>query len=448
MSDIFEYKSFLFEDSRHRLVLNYKTTRDAREYELQEVFTFSTSLPDCYEVNQLARALHLACGISYYKTFMPSVIVQPYQFSQAEADFWNEVFRGGLGEFLYINKLNPAGLAKFNPQPGISYETNEPLDLNQTALLGIGGGKDSIVAGELLKSLDQVGLSGFVLSSGDAVGQSQAVAETMGVDLLVISRQLDKKLIELQKSPGAYSGHIPISLIFALTGCLLAVAQNSRYVIVANEASSSLPTAQWAGSPVNHQWSKSESFEKSLQDYLHENVSVSLDYFSAIRPLGSVAVAKIFAKIASKYFEKFTSDNYVFRVDPSKRPNSRWSLESPKTLSSFILLAPWLNQDEMLKIFGRNMLNEPTLSKLFLELLGLVGEPPLDCVGTPSELQASLTEVINQKKWLGSALLNLPELSNLNSQNLEAMSKTLGIEHFPESYQLKAKLNAKIMELI
>ena len=100
-------------------------------------------------------------------------------------------------------------------------------------------------------------------------------------------------------------------------------------------------------------------------------------------------------------------------MNPNERPDARWSLESPKSLSSFILLSPWLTKEAMLRIFGRNFLDESSLNVLFLELLGIQGEPPLDCVGTPDELRASLTATINQGTWRGSALLELPELASL-----------------------------------
>lgn len=126
-----------------------------------------------------------------------------------------------------------------------------------------------------------------------------------------------------------------------------------------------------------------------MQAYIHSYVSADLWYFSAIRPLSSVAVTKLFSKLP-QYYEKFTSDNYAFRIDASKRPNERWSLESPKSLSSFILLSAWLSEQDLLKVFGKNFLAEPSLEPMFFKLTGIDGDQPLDCVGTPEELRASL----------------------------------------------------------
>ncbi len=431
MPDSFSYDSFSVSDDRLSVSLMYTVGHDGTLHHLTETFSFSLALPDCYEVDQVLRALHLACGISYYKIFMPPELSQPYAMDESEAAFWNGVFRGGLGEFLYVNKLDPAGLAKFTAQDGKDFENDsqEIMPLKPSALLGIGGGKDSIVAGEALKKIG-VAIEGFVMATGEALGQTKDVATVMGVPLQVVGRVLDKQLLDLQDLPGAHKGHIPVSLIFALVGSLLALANGSAYVVVANEDSASTPRTTWAGEPVNHQWSKSIEFEGALQVYLHSHVSPDLTYFSAIRPLGSVGVAKVFAKLP-QYFEVFTSDNFVFRIDPAKRPNARWSLESPKSLSSFILLTPWLTIPEALRIFGQNFLDVADLRDLFLALIGIQGEAPLDCVGTAEELAASIVALKQQGKWQGSALTSLPEISNLQAPELLSMTGLSQNQRFP-----------------
>jgi hypothetical protein len=428
MSDSFTYRTFELSADRKTVALSYSLEHGG-SHTLTETFTFAIPLSDTYETARLLRALHLACGISYYKMFMPPVIAHPYEMGESEAFFWNEVFRGGLGEFLYVNKLDPARLAAFSAQEGLVTEQSERTSFIAGAVLGIGGGKDSILAGEALKKAG-VPLEGFVMATGEALGQAGEVAKVMGVPLHVIGRQLDKQLLELQEQPGAYKGHIPISLIFGLVGSLLAAAKGISYAVVANERSASTPQTEWQGQAVNHQWSKSSAFEAAFQNYLHAHVSENLTYFSAIRPLGSVGVAKAFAKLP-QYFEVFTSDNFVFRMDPAKRPNSRWSLESPKSLSSFILLSPWLDEDAMRRIFGINFFEKTELKDLFLSLVGIKGNPPLDCVGTPPELAASLAKTLEQGKWQGSPLLDLPEMIDLSAEPLEQFTAMSDDQHFP-----------------
>lgn len=407
MLDSFTYTGYLIDNDLRTVHFHYQIFHGTEVYELSETLVFPVELHVENTSNAL-RALHLALGISYYKTFLPPTILHPYAMDQAEADFWNTVWQHGLGEFLYVNKLKPEVLARFHATGGAPLESTTIGTVHsQAAILGIGGGKDSAVAGELLKEL-QVPTKGFVMATGEQLGQTEAVAQAMGVDLLVVQRQLDAMLLELQEMPGAYKGHVPISLIFGLVGCALALNCESAYVVVANESSASTPRIEWEGSSVNHQWSKSFTFEQMLQDYIRQYISMQTYYFSIIRQLSSVAVAKLFAAYP-QYYEVFTSDNYVFRIDPAKRPNGRWSLESPKSLSSFILLAPWIDEKTMERIFGTNFLDKEELEPLFLSLIGLRGDPPLDCVGTAEELALSLRLVRAQDKFHKSALMKLAD---------------------------------------
>lgn len=404
---VFEYKHFLLSDNRKEVVFYFSIQKNGESFDLQESYEFDVALPDNLETYRLLRALHLACGISYYKIFVCSDIEHPYAMSTREANFWNTIFKNGLGEFLYVNKLDPSLIAQFSPQEGQDTKTTIRANLINKALLGIGGGKDSAVAGELLKSL-RIPVDGFVMATGSASGQTVPVARVMKINLHMVKRTLDPQLQGLQKRQGAYMGHIPVSLLFALTGSLVAIALKSKYVVVANESSASIPHIEWAGNKINHQYSKSFEFEVMLQKYLQDFVSKDLIYFSAIRPLSSVAVAKMFARYP-QYFKVFTSDNYGFRVDASKRPDTRWSLQSPKSLSSFILMSAWLSDDQLLAIFGRNFLNEASLEPLFLRLVGIEGEPPLDCVGTPQELRASLGQAFKHGSCIDSALMAVAE---------------------------------------
>jgi hypothetical protein len=310
-----------------------------------------------------------------------------------------------LGQFLYDNSLTADRLARFTAQDGQQFDGPAAGGEAKGALLGIGGGKDSIVAGELLKDLG-LPLSGFVMATGEALGQAGAVAQAMNIPLQAVARRLDTRLSEVGKAPDAYHGHVPISLIFALAGTALATATETAYVVVANEASASIPQLEHDGQTVNHQWSKSFEAEQAIQQYVRRLVDPRVTYFSAVRQLTSVGVAKLFANYP-QYFEIFTSDNTVFRVDPARRPSGRWSLESPKSLSSYVLLAPWLKDADVQRIFGIDFLNEASLKQLFLEMTGTEGHPPLDCVGTPEELTLSVNLLARDRRYSDKALMRL-----------------------------------------
>lgn len=416
----FIYENILLDEARRVVSFVYRIETDEEEFQLTEKVTFASTLPDNPTIDRHLRALHLALGISYYKIFVPPKIDHAYRMDEKEAVFWNIVFRHGLGEFLYKNNLPASKLARFTAQKGsVIPDNSDSVEWKQRALLGIGGGKDSIVAGELLKEI-ALPVSGFVLATGTHQGLARNVAKTMRVELHGIEREIDPLLLELNRREGAFNGHIPISLIFALSGCLLAASRGDKYVVVANEASASIPQVEHEGEAVNHQWSKSFDFETLFQDYVHGYLSVQLHYFSAIRPLSSVAVAKIFARYPN-YFSVFTSDNSHFKMNRETRKHPRWSHDSPKTLSSFILLSPWIDPSTLIEAFGGNYLEQQDLSQLLLDLLGKGEKPVLDCVGTPHELRLCLSIASSNKAYATSSLVNYARNQGLLMDDIDAM---------------------------
>jgi len=437
---LFVYKDVKLSEDRKTVSFDYEIKTDEQSFELSEKLHFPKELPTGSVVDRLLRSLHLALGISYYKSFLPPEIDHAYFMDSEEAEFWNTIFEKGLGEFLYKNNISTDRLAKFASNNGpLKPGSQDDIGWNNNALLGIGGGKDSIVAGELLKKAN-ISVDGFVLATNKNEGQARPVADKMNLDLLAINREIDPKILEINKLDDAMNGHVPISLIFALTGCLLATTSGSKYVIVANESSASIPQIN----EVNHQWSKSLEFERLFQAYIHTQISPELHYTSVIRPLSSVAVSKIFSRHPG-YFEVFSSDNSHFKINNDQQ-NPRWSQDSPKSLSSFILLAPWLDDESLIRIFSKNLLDLEDLKELFLSLLGANDKPVLDCVGTPSELRVCLSMLASQNRLEQSALMRLAEENSMLDQNYEEnMQKTLVIS---DEHAIPQELADKIIPII
>jgi len=400
-------------------------------------------------IDHLLTALHIGLGISYYKLFLPPRFeMGSLHLSASDADFWNEVYLMGLGEFLYVNKLGPDRVARFSAI-GDSPAVTSPARGASKAILALGGGKDSIVAGELLRALS-LEQSAFVLGTGEHPGQTAAIAKDMGLELFGVNRTLDPLLLELNTRGDTYNGHVPISMVFALCGLVVAAATGAKYMVVGNEATASLPNTEWEGLSVNHQWSKSFAFEKALQAYVTSSISPDLWYFSAIRPFSSVAVAKLFSRYP-KYLADFTSCNRVFLMDPAKRPKGHWCTECAKCLSSFIILAPWLDESTLVSLFTKNMLDDTAQIPQFLALTGIEGHKPLDCVGSEEEMILSLNLLARQGKFTGSALMRIGQERGLirdgDWQATLKASLEVGGEHsFPP--ELSDKLLGKMKELL
>src|SRR4029450_9574580 len=67
---------------------------------------------------------------------------------------------------------------------------------------------------------------------------------------------------------------------------------------------------------------------------------------------------------------------------------SEWCGKCSKCAFTFLTLFPFMPEQELVAIFGRNLLDDETLLTTFLELAGLEGTKPLECVGLADETLA------------------------------------------------------------
>ncbi|MDW8479247.1 MAG: endonuclease domain-containing protein [Xanthomonadales bacterium] len=300
------------------------------------------------------RLLHLIAGVSYYKAFAPArieVAGQPPDPALAAA--LEEIYVEGLAEFAFRNGIELAGAVRF-PASGAVPAPPPPCPLPRRALVPLGGGKDSLVALELLKAAGEPLLAVWVGRSALIA----ACAERAGVPALAIERELAPELFELNRQ-GALNGHVPVTAIHSAILTVAALLYGADAIVFANERSADLPTRVAGGRAVNHQWSKSLRFETLFRELLRRRVAGELEYFSLLRGWTELAVARRFARLP-QYFEVFSSCNRNFRI-LGTRPASRWCGECPKCHFVFLALAPFLPKPTLCAIFGRNLLDEEAL---------------------------------------------------------------------------------------
>jgi UDP-N-acetylmuramoylalanine-D-glutamate ligase len=387
----FNFLTYTFSPKSLEIKFSYEITFSNRA---PLSFTETITLPEASQKiggEALARffePLHLILGISYYKLYCPKKITLPYALSKEQAEFWNTVYRKGLGEFSYRNHIDPKQIAKFPFKK--TGATPVRVSTSNGILLGIGGGKDSIVAAELLRDFP---VTTFLVETERRDLISENVMRVLGYPSLSINRKLDPKIFE--HHPGSYNGHIPISAIFAFLGILSSALYGYNYFAVANEHSSNFGNITWKGEIINHQWSKSAEFETLFQEYTRAFITPDITYTSVLRQFYEIRVAKLFAQ-QEKYFPIFSSCNRNFRVH-TDRPAMLWCGECPKCAYVFLLLAPYLSKEKLTDIFGKNLLNEKSLIPLFADILGFGSMKPFDCVGTFEESQAAL--YLASKNW-------------------------------------------------
>lgn len=401
---VFHFCGYDFDVKNKKIAFNYRiefSNRASLQFTETIILPYIPRNTKQTSLRKFLEPLHIVLGISYYKLYCPPHITTPFLLSREQADFWNTVYKKGLGEFLYKNKLNPEQLAKFPHSKMKVYPAR--IKTHDRALLGIGGGKDSIVAAELLKNFN---ITSFLVETQRKDVISERISHAIGRGLLKIQRILDPMLFE--KHEGAYNGHIPISAVYAFLGLLSAALYEYKYVIVANEQSSNFGNLRYHGEVINHQWSKSAEFEILLQEYTRKYITPDITYFSILRRFYEIRIAQMFAE-HKNYFSLFTSCNRSFSVF-KERSDSLWCGECPKCAFAFLILAPFLGKKELLGIFQKNLFAKDSLVPLFQNLLGFGKLKPFDCVGTFEEAQASL--FLSSKKFKNDVVVKafLPKI--------------------------------------
>ncbi len=348
-------------------------------------------------VQRALRLLHLIAGVSYYKAGVPDqVCIDGYAIDAATAALVEDIYLNGLGEFAYRNGLNLRGRFRL-PADGEAFAA-PAVGLREHALVAIGGGKDSLVSIEALRGLG-------IAETVTWIGGSQlirACAERTGLPTLNIGRALAPELFELNRQ-GAWNGHIPVTAVNSAIMVLAALLQGVDQVVFSNERSASYGSQIPGTGEVNHQWSKGWAFEQAFGEHLEKHVAADLHYYSLLRPLSELAVARQFAR--SDYYDAhFSSCNRNFHI-LGERPVNRWCGVCPKCHFVFLALAPFMPKPRLVAIFGRNLLDDPEQAGGFDALLEFQDHKPFECVGEGRESRAAMATLAARPEWAEDALV-------------------------------------------
>lgn len=336
------------------------------------------------DLDAFLKPLFIIIGISYYKLYLPKKVTLPFELDKDQAEFWNSVYRNGLGELIYQNKLDPKNIAKFPYSKKKIKHHLVSMDSSNHVLLGIGGGKDSIVAAELLKE-NKIPTTSFLIETQKTYDHLDMTIKAIGNPVVKVSRYLDPKIFE--KYEGSFDGHIPISAIYAFVALVVSAMYGYKYVAVANEYGSNFGNIKYKGQEINHQWSKTSQFESSLQEYTSKFITKDITYFSALRQFNEIRIVEMFSRY-KKYFHIFTSCNRNFSINKHKN-KTLWCGECPKCHFVFLMLSAFLSKEELLDIFGQNLFADEKNLQMFKDLIGIGDMKPFDCVGTFEESRAA-----------------------------------------------------------
>ena len=343
------------------------------------------------------RLLHLVAGVSYYKAAVPGQIrIEGEPIDAATATLLATVYLNGLGEFAYRNGLDLRDRIRF-PHSGEAPPA-PTLGLREHALVAIGGGKDSLVSIEALRAS---GVSQTVTWIGGSQLIAACAAQT-GLPTLSIERQLAPQLFDYNRQ-GAWNGHIPVTAVNSAILAFAAVVLGVDQVVFSNEHSASYGSLIPGTGEVNHQWSKGWAFESAFGEHLRSHVAADLKYYSLLRPLSELAVARQFAR-SDRYDAHFSSCNRNFHI-LGDRPTSRWCGVCPKCHFVFLALAPFMPKPRLVGIVGRNLLDDAAQQGGFDALLEYGDHKPFECVGEGRESRAAMAALAHRPEWREDALV-------------------------------------------
>lgn len=325
--------------------------------------------------------------VSYWKAFCsPKVIIKPFALREKQIEFFKKLYYNGLGEFFYVNGINISQEEFMTIEnANNTYTSPQNFETFDQYIVPIGGGKDSVVTLDLLMSANR-DVVPFIINPRGATTECCLKAGFSQEETLICKRVIDAHLLELN-SQGCLNGHTPFSAMLAFTTLLISAISKRKYIALSNEDSASESTVK--GSEVNHQYSKSLEFENDFRNYVSEFISQDFYYFSFLRPLSELHIAKLFSKL-----------NYqsVFKSCNAGSKQNIWCGKCPKCLFAFIILSPFVSKEELINIFSKNLFEDKDLEEYFLQLCGERRTKPFECVGTVSEVRAALALCLRNRR--------------------------------------------------
>ena len=422
--ETFIFENYVFDEGKKTLELQYSLDQAVK---FTETYSFNFDFEPDFNRDALERAafgLFMMAGVSYYKTYLPDRIeLNKGSLDESQKGFFAKTYRKGLGEFFYRNQLDPNQSVHFPVNNSASPKPIRMINLRGN-LLPIGGGKDSVVAAEIL-SAEGEDFATWTVGQSDKLN---VLLKRIGHDHLAVDRKIDPRLIELN-AQGGFNGHIPITAIVSFGAICSSILTNRKNVIFAIERSSGEGNLTYRDAEINHQYSKTLEFERDLRQYVSRYISPDLEYFSLLRPLSELRIAEILARVGiEKYRGTFSSCNRSYRQNQEQ---ILWCGRCPKCAFVFLILAPFVSKTNLTSLFnGENLFAVPELAETYDELVGLTGYKPFECVG---EIKENRQAVV-----MARATGNYPELSRFAFTDSGFDYRQLGASVMPKT--LKKKL--------
>ncbi len=323
---------------------------------------------------------------SYWKSTCSSKIeIRAGYLSKEQIRWWKDLIIKGMGQFFYENRID------FSQRNFLKITTSKKgdykgvnLKLKNRFIIPMGEGKDSIVTLESLKNKKEVNC--FIANPTKAHFKILKIAKIKNP--ILIERKMDSTLLKLNRE-GYLNGHTPITAVNSLLAVFCGVLFNFRNIALSCERSANEGNVKYLNKIINHQYSKSFEFEQKFINYSKKYLVKDINYFSFLRPLYEIQIAKIFSSLP-QYFSVFLSCNEAQKTHSgTKRPTYKWCCACSKCLFIWTILYPFIKETKMEKVFGENLFKKKSLLPIMQELIGEKGFIPFECVGTQRESLAA-----------------------------------------------------------
>jgi len=414
----FTYLGFEVDEAADTLICRYglDDLRFAETFALPHGGSWS---PSAYEA---ARFVHLFAGVSYFKAGAPPEIdLADTPMRPGDRDLLEAFYLDGLGEFAFRNGISLAGTRIVG---GVDVSGPVPARLDPgRPLVPFGGGIDSLVTVDAVTRVHDDAALFVVHRAGDPFEAIERAAGATGLPVLRVARELDHQILR-PADPGRFlNGHVPITGVLSAVAVLTAVLHGRGSVVMSNEWSASRGNLVHEGRVVNHQYSKSEDFERRFRAALTVALQPPVDYFSLLRARSELWVAQRFA--ALEHFHPVVhSCNRAFHLAADER-QSQWCGECEKCCFIDLILSPFMHRSQLEEIFsGREPLADPRLLPTFRDLLGTSeGRKPFECVGDVDECRSAAVLALERSERADDdvlrtlvADLSAPERSDARAQ--------------------------------
>jgi len=339
------------------------------------------------------------------------IIIQGSSFSEKQIKFWKDFYLKVASQFFFLNQIPfkyAAEIVFENVASENKYLNSWKVEKNK-AILGIGGGKESLTSFGLLKKTN-LDLSLLRVPEKDLkVGKDMVDKLTVGH----LKEELDPnaKIHTIYRQP-----HLDIKKFFnydkptfgpevaRVLFLMLFLSKRNGYqdFIVGTERSSNFRNTFWDGHTINHQYGKTSEFLHEFNHYVNTFFNDKIRYYSSLEHIFEYKIMKYFAKLEEWNHQKCLSCNVILGLGGST--NKVWCGKCPKCAFTYVLYRSVFTKEKTDKIFKTEMFQN---LELFLPLMDIEENvKPFECVGEKKEVWLALEDALSIDDTTNEPVLN------------------------------------------